>query len=63
MLYYNATEQHLIVHLLSARGVHTDDSYNVKNPIISIQLHGHPDTEVTSKPDEAPNPEYDEKYS
>lgn len=63
-LIFSKSEEFLTVHLLSGRQLHSQDpQYTVSLPVVNIQMEGFPDTEVTSNPDEAPNPGYDQEFT
>jgi len=63
-LNYSQTDEFLTVHLISGRNIYTGDDMNVvRMPAVSLFIEGQPDSEVTSTPDEAPNPEYDQEFT
>lgn len=63
-LSYSKIDDFLTVHLIAGRQIHSHDPfYNIRLPAVSIQLENMPETEVTSNPDEAPNPEYDQEFT
>ena len=63
-LYYSASEEYLTLLLISGRQINSCDStYDIRLPAVSIIIESSPYSEVTSNPDEAPNPEYDQEFT
>eukprot|EP00111_Clytia_hemisphaerica_P018766 TCONS_00055489-protein len=63
-MYYLPGDEYLTLLLISGRQLNSCDSlYNIRLPAVSIVIENNPNTEVTSNPDEAPNPEYDQEFT
>ncbi|XP_065670727.1 synaptotagmin-15 isoform X2 [Hydra vulgaris] len=63
-LQYSISEELLNVALISGKEIHSGDLEDVlKFPAISIQLEGNDESEVTSNPDDAPHPMYDQEFA
>ena len=63
-LQYSISEEILTVALISGREIHSADLEDVfKFPAVSIQLEDNDESEVTSNPDDAPHPMYDQEFS
>lgn len=63
-LYYSAVEEYLTLLLIAGRQINScDPTYSIRLPAVSIILENSPFSEVTSNPDEAPNPEYDQEFT
>ena len=63
-MYYITRDEYLTLLLISGRQINScDSSYNMRLPAVSIVVNNNPNTEVTSNPDEAPNPEFDQEFT
>lgn len=63
-LYYSSVEEYLTLLLIAGRQINScDPTYNIRLPAVSIFVENSPFSEVTSSPDEAPNPEYDQEFT
>ena len=63
-MYYITGDEYLTLLLISGRQINScDSSYNIRLPAVSIVIENNPNTEVTSNPDEAPNPEFDQEFT
>lgn len=63
-MYYLTRDEYLTLLLISGRQINScDSSYNIRLPAVSIVVENNPNTEVTSNPDEAPNPEFDQEFT
>ena len=63
-MYYSSSEEYLTLLLISGRQINScDQNYNIRLPAVSVVIENNPNSEVTSNPDEAPNPEYDQEFT
>lgn len=63
-MYYYPGDEYLTLLLISGREMYScDPSFSIRLPAVSVVIENNPNSEVTSNPDEAPNPEYDQEFT
>lgn len=63
-MYYYPADEYLTLLLISGREMYScDPHFSIRLPAVSVLIENNPNSEVTSNPDEAPNPEYDQEFT